>query len=97
MSIDGKIALKNGKSKWITSPYSRQDVQKFRAKSSAILSTSSTILTDNALLNVRMNEFNKKLLSCFPINIFKQPIRIIVDSQNRINTQHKIIHTPGQI
>ncbi|MBZ2279678.1 dihydrofolate reductase family protein, partial [Buchnera aphidicola] len=33
MSIDGKIALKNGKSKWITSPYSRQDVQKFRAKS----------------------------------------------------------------
>ncbi|MBZ2279266.1 dihydrofolate reductase family protein, partial [Buchnera aphidicola] len=61
MSIDGKIALKNGKSKWITSEYSRQDVQKFRAKSSAILSTSSTILADDSLLNVRIHELKKNL------------------------------------
>lgn len=97
MSLDGRIAMKNGESKWITSKYARQDVQKFRAKSSAILSTSSTVINDNSLLNVRYKELNKKTLSIFPKKIFKQPIRVIIDSQNRILKSQKIIQTEGKI
>lgn len=97
MSIDGRIAMKNGESKWITSKYARQDVQKFRAKSSAILSSSATILADNSLLNVRYQELDKKTLSVFPNTIFRHPKRVIIDSQNRITKLHKIIKTEGDI
>ncbi|QCI24502.1 bifunctional diaminohydroxyphosphoribosylaminopyrimidine deaminase/5-amino-6-(5-phosphoribosylamino)uracil reductase RibD [Buchnera aphidicola (Muscaphis stroyani)] len=97
MSIDGRIALKNGESKWITSLFSRKDVQIFRAKSSVILSSSSTILRDDPFLNVRYNLFNKKMLSTFPKKIFKHPIRVIIDSKNQITPFHKIINTKGEI
>lgn len=97
MSIDGRIAMKNGESKWITSKYARQDVQKFRSKSSAILTSSSTILADNSLLNVRYEEFDKKTQSIFPKKIFQHPIRVIIDSKNRITPLHKIISTEGKI
>ncbi|QCI21173.1 bifunctional diaminohydroxyphosphoribosylaminopyrimidine deaminase/5-amino-6-(5-phosphoribosylamino)uracil reductase RibD [Buchnera aphidicola (Hyperomyzus lactucae)] len=97
MSLDGRIAMKNGESKWITSKYARQDVQKFRAKSSAILSSSATILSDNSLLNVRYKEFNEETRSIFPQKIFQHPIRVIIDSKNRIKPSHKIIHTKGKI
>lgn len=97
MSIDGRIAMKNGESKWITSKYARQDVQKFRAKSSAILSSSATIIHDNPLLNVREKEFDEKILSIFPKKTFQQPIRIILDSKNRVQPHHKIIKTIGQV
>ncbi len=97
MSVDGKTAMQNGESKWITSKYARQDVQKFRAKSSAILSSSTTILNDNSLLNVRYQELDKKTLSIFPKKIFQHPIRVIIDSKNRITPLHKIIYTQGKI
>ena len=97
MSIDGRIAMKNGESKWITSKYARQDVQMFRAKSSAILSSSKTIIKDNAQLTVRKEEFNKKTLSIFPEKDFKHPIRVIIDSKNRIKKSHKIMHTKEKI
>ncbi|QNS02100.1 MAG: bifunctional diaminohydroxyphosphoribosylaminopyrimidine deaminase/5-amino-6-(5-phosphoribosylamino)uracil reductase RibD [Buchnera aphidicola (Pentalonia nigronervosa)] len=89
--------MKNGSSKWITSEFARQNVQKFRARSSIILSSSSTILSDNSLLNVRDYELDKKTLSIFPKKKFQQPIRVIIDSQNRITPEHKIIHTKGKI
>ncbi|AEO08798.1 riboflavin reductase [Buchnera aphidicola str. Ak (Acyrthosiphon kondoi)] len=89
--------MKNGASKWITSKYARQDVQKFRAKSSVILSSSSTILNDNPLLNVRLQEFDKKTLSIFPQKIFQHPIRVIIDSKNRVQPSHNIIKTEGKI
>ncbi|OEE69627.1 bifunctional diaminohydroxyphosphoribosylaminopyrimidine deaminase/5-amino-6-(5-phosphoribosylamino)uracil reductase RibD [Vibrio genomosp. F6] len=55
-SLDGQTALNNGKSQWITSPHARQDVQTFRAMSGAILSTSKTVIDDNASLNVRWDD-----------------------------------------
>ncbi|QCI16118.1 bifunctional diaminohydroxyphosphoribosylaminopyrimidine deaminase/5-amino-6-(5-phosphoribosylamino)uracil reductase RibD [Buchnera aphidicola (Artemisaphis artemisicola)] len=97
MSIDGRIAMKNGESKWITSKQARQDVQQFRAKSSAILTSSSTILKDNSLFSVRYEEFNKETSSIFPKKIFKHPIRVIIDSKNRIKPSHKIIQTKETI
>jgi riboflavin-specific deaminase-like protein len=97
MSIDGRIAMQNGESKWITSKYSRQDVQKFRAKSSAILTSSTTILNDNPLLTVRYQDFDTKTLSIFPKKIFQHPIRVIIDSKNRVKKTHKIIQTKEKI
>ncbi len=54
MSLDGRTALANGESKWITSEAARADVQRWRARSSAILTGSGTILTDNPHLTVRL-------------------------------------------
>src|SRR5699024_481497 len=53
ISIDGRTAMANGESQWITGEAARQDVQQDRAMASAILSSSKTVLTDNAALNVR--------------------------------------------
>jgi len=97
MSIDGRIAMQSGESKWITSKYARQDVQKFRAKSSVILTSSSTILKDNSLFNVRHNELDKNTLSMFPKKIFQHPIRVIIDSKNRLTPSYKIFNTEGKI
>ncbi|CAL4043269.1 Riboflavin biosynthesis protein RibD [Buchnera aphidicola (Takecallis arundicolens)] len=85
ISLDGKIAMKNGESQWITSKDARQDTHRLRALSSAILSTSSTILNDNPKLTVRCN-MNKKCQKKYI-----QPKRIIIDSQNRVQPNHQII------
>ena len=54
MSLDGRTALANGESKWITGEAARVDVQHWRARSSAILTGSGTVLADNPRLTVRL-------------------------------------------
>jgi len=54
MSLDGRTALANGESKWITGEAARADVQRWRARSSAILTGSGTVLADNPHLTVRL-------------------------------------------
>jgi len=54
MSLDGRTALANGESKWITGEAARADVQRWRARSSAILSGVGTVLADNPRLTVRL-------------------------------------------
>ncbi|WP_424681352.1 bifunctional diaminohydroxyphosphoribosylaminopyrimidine deaminase/5-amino-6-(5-phosphoribosylamino)uracil reductase RibD [Frateuria sp. YIM B11624] len=56
MSLDGRTALANGESKWITGDAARADVQRWRARSSAILSGIGTVLADNPRLTVRLQE-----------------------------------------
>ncbi len=53
MSLDGRTALANGVSKWITSEAARQDVQHWRARSCAVLTGINTVLADDPQLNVR--------------------------------------------
>jgi diaminohydroxyphosphoribosylaminopyrimidine deaminase / 5-amino-6-(5-phosphoribosylamino)uracil reductase len=72
MSLDGRVAMKNGQSKWITSDASRKDVQKLRSQNQVILTGSGTILNDNPMLTVR----NPKLNS--------NPLRVVIDSNNQI-------------
>ena len=72
MSLDGRVAMRSGESKWITSEASRADVQILRSQNQAILTGSGTILNDNPMLTVR----NKKLKS--------KPLRVIIDSSNSI-------------
>jgi diaminohydroxyphosphoribosylaminopyrimidine deaminase/5-amino-6-(5-phosphoribosylamino)uracil reductase len=72
MSLDGRVAMRSGESKWITSEASREDVQILRSQNQAILTGSGTILNDNPMLTVR----NKKLQS--------KPLRVVIDSSKSI-------------
>ncbi|WP_105169024.1 bifunctional diaminohydroxyphosphoribosylaminopyrimidine deaminase/5-amino-6-(5-phosphoribosylamino)uracil reductase RibD [Pseudoalteromonas sp. T1lg23B] len=80
-SLDGKTALKNGQSKWITGPLARRDVQHFRAQSCAVLTGADTVIMDDAKLNVRAHECDIELPQGHTL---RQPVRVIIDSQNRL-------------
>jgi diaminohydroxyphosphoribosylaminopyrimidine deaminase/5-amino-6-(5-phosphoribosylamino)uracil reductase len=82
ISLDGKISLSNGLSKWITSEESRLDVQTERALSSLIFSSSKTVIVDNPSLNIRKPSLLKKIL--------KQPDLGIVDTTLKIPLNSKI-------
>ncbi|VFP87594.1 bifunctional diaminohydroxyphosphoribosylaminopyrimidine deaminase/5-amino-6-(5-phosphoribosylamino)uracil reductase RibD [Candidatus Erwinia haradaeae] len=96
VSLDGRTAVSNGESKWITSRESRLDVQNLRAQSSAILSTSTTIIMDNPALTVRHQELDSANIEVYPLDMFKQPVRIIIDNKNRISPKYRIINEPGE-
>mgnify|MGYP003685180719 FL=1 len=72
MSLDGRTAMKNGESKWITSEASREDVQMLRSLNQAILTGSGTIKSDNPMMTVRTENANSN------------PLRVVVDSNNII-------------
>ncbi|MBA6230651.1 MULTISPECIES: bifunctional diaminohydroxyphosphoribosylaminopyrimidine deaminase/5-amino-6-(5-phosphoribosylamino)uracil reductase RibD [unclassified Colwellia] len=82
-SLDGKTAMKNGESKWITSPQARQDVQRLRAQSCAIISGADSILMDNAKMTVRWSELGE-LKNSYKKEMVRQPIRIVIDTKNRL-------------
>lgn len=69
MSLDGKTALENGKSRWITGPDARQDGMLYRARSGAILTGAGTVRDDDPLLNVRVE------------GVWRQPLKVVVDSK----------------
>lgn len=96
-SLDGRTAMSSGESKWITSVQSRQDVQCFRAESDVILSTSSTILADNPRLNVRWSYFSEKMKNLYTQNQIRQPLRVIIDSSNRVLPTHRVIQNRGKV
>lgn len=102
-SLDGKTALSNGESKWITGSEARSDVQQFRAQSHAILSTASTVIMDDASLNVRFSELGSVATHFTDESQLRQPIRIILDNHKRIdefaknNSQLKLMATQSPI
>jgi len=99
-SLDGKTALKNGVSKWITGADARADVQYYRAQQSAILTGNQTVLADDPSLNVRYQEllnsasFDRQLLTESKL---RQPIRIILDSHNKLTLNEKLFDLPGKV
>ena len=78
-SLDGKTALSDGESQWITGDAARLDVQHWRARSCAIMTGIGTILSDNPSLNVR------------DIQLERQPLKIIVDSHLRTPISSKVL------
>lgn len=78
-SLDGRTALKNGKSQWITSEPARLDVQHWRAQSCAIITGVGTVLADNPSMTVRLDNANR------------QPLRVIVDSRLQTPVDYKIL------
>ena len=95
-SLDGRTAMASGESQWITSAAARRDVQRLRAQSSAILSTSATVLADNPSLTVRWNELSADVRAQLDENQLRQPVRVVIDSQQRVTPQHSLIDQPGE-
>jgi diaminohydroxyphosphoribosylaminopyrimidine deaminase/5-amino-6-(5-phosphoribosylamino)uracil reductase len=96
-SLDGKTALANGESQWITGPAARADVQVWRACSSAILSGADTVLIDNPSLNVRWNELPDDIRALYPQEQLRQPLRVIVDSRQRLQPDARLFSLPGPV
>ncbi|ADE10892.1 bifunctional diaminohydroxyphosphoribosylaminopyrimidine deaminase/5-amino-6-(5-phosphoribosylamino)uracil reductase RibD [Sideroxydans lithotrophicus] len=78
-SLDGRTALANGSSKWITGEAARCDVQHWRARSCAVLTGIGTVLADDPQLNVR------------EMPAARQPLRVVLDSELRISSQAEIL------
>lgn len=78
-SLDGRTALANGVSKWITGEAARQDVQRWRARSCAVLTGIGTVLADDPQLNVR------------GADVVRQPLRVVLDTDLRISANAKIL------
>ena len=95
-SLDGQSALNNGQSQWITSSAARQDVQRYRAMSGGILSTSKTVIDDNASLNVRWDDLPTNVQAQYFREKLRQPVRVILDRQNHLTDRLKLFHTDGE-
>ena len=79
ISLDGKIALKNKNSKWISNELSRNFGHMIRAQSDGVLTTNSTITEDDSMLNCRLNGLEKY-----------SPLKIIVDRGLKLNENYLI-------
>jgi diaminohydroxyphosphoribosylaminopyrimidine deaminase/5-amino-6-(5-phosphoribosylamino)uracil reductase len=86
-SLDGRTALANGASRWITGEAARADVQRWRARSSAILTGSGTVLEDDPQLDVR-----DASLGSGP----RQPWRVVADSELRIPLDARVLADPAR-
>ena len=90
MSLDGRTALANGVSQWITGPAAREDVQHWRARSSAIMAGIGTVLADDPRLNVRLPDPS-------PGRPRRQPLRVVLDSGLRIPPDAKLLTGEGNV
>ncbi len=85
-SLDGAIAMKSGESQWITGPEARDDVQRLRAQSGAILTGIGTVLADDPALNVRHEALDTRGI---------QPARAVLDSRLRMPLSAGMLAMPG--
>jgi diaminohydroxyphosphoribosylaminopyrimidine deaminase / 5-amino-6-(5-phosphoribosylamino)uracil reductase len=84
-SLDGKIALPNGESKWITGPAAREEGLKLRAQMGAVLVGANTILKDDPQLTARIE------------GIVNQPVRIILDPENVVPATARVFRESGDV
>jgi diaminohydroxyphosphoribosylaminopyrimidine deaminase/5-amino-6-(5-phosphoribosylamino)uracil reductase len=84
-SLDGRTALRNGESKWISNDASRRDVQHWRARSSAILTGIGTVLADDPRLTARVE------------GDVAQPLRVVADSRWRTPPESRILAGSGPV
>lgn len=92
-SLDGRTAMASGESQWITGPAARQDVQRLRAQSCAIITGTDSILIDNPSMNVRYHEAGIEL----DAQLQRQPLRVVVDGQQRLTGNEKVFQVAGDI
>ena len=82
-SLDGRTALHNGQSQWITSEAARNDGHVWRARASAVLTGIGTVLADDPQLTVRA------------IDVPRQPRRIVLDSRLSISPEARVLEGGG--
>ena len=85
-SLDGRVALANGESRWITGEEARADVQRLRAEASAVLTGIGTVLADDPQLTVRDPALD---------TLGRQPLRAVVDSRGRMSAKARMLSEPG--
>lgn len=81
-SLDGRIALANGVSKWITGETARAEVHRLRASHDAVVVGSETVLADDPELTARIDPMPEK-----------QPLRVVADSRGRVPASAKLFST----
>jgi len=86
MSLDGRTALANGTSRWISSEAAREDVQHWRARSSAVLTGIGTVLADDPRLTVRL-----------PAARPRPPLRVILDTALRTPPRARLLDEGGPV
>jgi len=83
-SLDGRTALAGGESRWITGDAARADVQKLRARASALMTGVGTVLQDDPRLTVRLP------------GATRQPLRVVLDAGLEISPEARILAPPGE-
>ena len=91
ISLDGHIALSSGKSAWISSEKARRDVQFWRARSSALLTSSRTVCADDPQMNVRLDAETLNIDGAV-----RQPLRIVLDSRLSTSPAAKIYNSDAK-
>lgn len=86
ISLDGRVALANGASRWITGELARADVQRLRSQMSAVLTGIDTVLADDPQLNVRDPAIDM---------LGRQPLRVVLDTNLRVPPTARILKPPG--
>jgi diaminohydroxyphosphoribosylaminopyrimidine deaminase/5-amino-6-(5-phosphoribosylamino)uracil reductase len=90
-TLDGRTALPDGRSRWITGEPARQDVQRWRARSSAVLTGIGTVLADDPRLNVRGPAGSP------PDKTIRQPLRVVADPSLRTPPGATLFREPGPV
>ena len=97
-SLDGRTALASGESQWITSATAREDVQHWRARSSAILTGIGTVLADDPKLTVRIPAIEFPAQPGAPAAMHAvRPLRLIADSRFRTPLQSRLLAEAGEV
>jgi diaminohydroxyphosphoribosylaminopyrimidine deaminase/5-amino-6-(5-phosphoribosylamino)uracil reductase len=95
MSLDGRTAMANGESRWITGPAARRDVQHWRALSGAVLTGIGTVLADDPGLHVRAEDMDDEARALAePV---RQPLRVILDSSFRTPVGARTLAQDGTV
>ncbi|MGH8305982.1 MAG: bifunctional diaminohydroxyphosphoribosylaminopyrimidine deaminase/5-amino-6-(5-phosphoribosylamino)uracil reductase RibD, partial [Steroidobacteraceae bacterium] len=90
MSLDGRTALANGASRWITGEAAREDVQRWRARSSAVLTGIGTVLADDPRLDVRLPDEPAERGR-------RQPLRVVLDGSLRTPPGARLLGVAGEV
>ena len=85
VSLDGRTALENGRSQWITSEAARIDGHGWRKRAGALLTGVGTVLEDDPRLDVRL------------VDTARQPLRVVVDSRLETPPSARIVEPPGSV
>ena len=91
MSVDGRTALANGLSSWLTGAQARVDVHRLRARACAILTGVDTVLADDPALDVRLDAAD------LPELAVPAPLKIVLDRHLRTPVTAKLLSTPGAV
>ena len=84
-SLDGRTALPNGRSQWITGEAARRDGHAWRRRAGAVLTGIGTVLEDDPRLDVRW------------VETAHQPLRVVVDSRLETPATARIVQPPGEV